>query len=258
VSDESQGPGWWLASDGKWYPPELAPGSPQNPQSTQPTQPTQPSWSGPPAGASGGGPSLDIGSAFSYGWKKFTENVGQWLLIALIVVVVNLVFAVIALQIDSFIGATIFRLLGFVVGQIVAMGLVRAALLVTAGEAPEVGRVFSTDRLGDYIIGSILYGIIVAIGFVLCLIPGVIAAVMLSFYGFYILDKNMSGPDALKASFDLVRAHAGATVGLLVVAFLVYFVGVLLCGIGVLVSGPVSLVMVGYGYRILNNEPVAP
>jgi hypothetical protein len=25
VSDQSQGSGWWLASDGKWYPPESAP-----------------------------------------------------------------------------------------------------------------------------------------------------------------------------------------------------------------------------------------
>ena len=26
VSEVSQGPGWWLASDGRWYPPEQAPG----------------------------------------------------------------------------------------------------------------------------------------------------------------------------------------------------------------------------------------
>ncbi len=24
MSDQSQGPGWWYASDGKWYPPEQA------------------------------------------------------------------------------------------------------------------------------------------------------------------------------------------------------------------------------------------
>lgn len=24
MRDTSQGPGWWLASDGKWYPPETA------------------------------------------------------------------------------------------------------------------------------------------------------------------------------------------------------------------------------------------
>ena len=34
MSDTSQGPGWWLASDGKWYPPELWTGPPQ----TGPTQ----------------------------------------------------------------------------------------------------------------------------------------------------------------------------------------------------------------------------
>ena len=27
MSDTSQGPGYWLASDGKWYPPEAPPGS---------------------------------------------------------------------------------------------------------------------------------------------------------------------------------------------------------------------------------------
>src|ERR1700722_7099921 len=27
MSDVSQGSGWWLASDGKWYPPEALPGS---------------------------------------------------------------------------------------------------------------------------------------------------------------------------------------------------------------------------------------
>ncbi len=29
MSDTSQGPGWWMASDGKWYPPELWTGPPE-------------------------------------------------------------------------------------------------------------------------------------------------------------------------------------------------------------------------------------
>ena len=31
MSDTSQGPGWWLASDGRWYPPEAKPGVPLPP-----------------------------------------------------------------------------------------------------------------------------------------------------------------------------------------------------------------------------------
>ncbi len=36
MSDTSQGPGWWLASDGKWYPPELWTGPPGSGPPAQP------------------------------------------------------------------------------------------------------------------------------------------------------------------------------------------------------------------------------
>ncbi len=43
MSDTSQGPGWWLASDGKWYPPELWTGPPMTgpamPQGAPPVDP---------------------------------------------------------------------------------------------------------------------------------------------------------------------------------------------------------------------------
>jgi hypothetical protein len=32
MSDTSQGPGWWLASDGRWYPPETHPGHEPEPK----------------------------------------------------------------------------------------------------------------------------------------------------------------------------------------------------------------------------------
>jgi hypothetical protein len=41
MSDTSQGPGWWLASDGKWYAPELRPGQPM-PQAPPPLQQASP------------------------------------------------------------------------------------------------------------------------------------------------------------------------------------------------------------------------
>lgn len=67
MSDTSQGPGWWLASDGRWYPPELwtgppgtGPATPQsapvNPGTVPPTvAPGQPGYGGAP-GPGGPGP----------------------------------------------------------------------------------------------------------------------------------------------------------------------------------------------------------
>src|ERR1700677_5055919 len=41
MSDASKGPGWWLASDGKWYPPHLHPSelAPPPPKSVPPSVP---------------------------------------------------------------------------------------------------------------------------------------------------------------------------------------------------------------------------
>jgi hypothetical protein len=48
VSDFSQGPGWWQASDGKWYPPQQAPtAAPPPPPQWGP--PPAPQWTPPPA-----------------------------------------------------------------------------------------------------------------------------------------------------------------------------------------------------------------
>jgi len=64
MSDTSQGPGWWLASDGKWYPPETAPlppplppphTSPLPPQTYVPP-PYQQTYAPPPYHQPWGGP----------------------------------------------------------------------------------------------------------------------------------------------------------------------------------------------------------
>lgn len=51
MSDHSQGPGWWYASDGKWYPPESQPAPAQPAQPAQPaapeaSDPNAPTWDG--------------------------------------------------------------------------------------------------------------------------------------------------------------------------------------------------------------------
>ncbi|MGI8662038.1 MAG: hypothetical protein ACR2LQ_02365 [Acidimicrobiales bacterium] len=42
MADVAQGPGWWQASDGRWYPPELHPGAPAAPPGPPPEQPAWP------------------------------------------------------------------------------------------------------------------------------------------------------------------------------------------------------------------------
>jgi hypothetical protein len=68
VSDTSQGEGWWMASDGKWYPPSAAPGASYDPApAAAPTSPppygTPPSPYGAPYGSPYYAPAQTSGKA---------------------------------------------------------------------------------------------------------------------------------------------------------------------------------------------------
>ncbi len=119
MSDTSQGPGWWQASDGKWYPPEQAPGY------------QAPAGGGAAAGG-GGAVTFDLGSALSYGWTKFVQYIGQIILIVLIIFAVEIVFNVVVGAFAGAIGGLVgiaFRFLFIGVGLFVGASCSRPGLI---------------------------------------------------------------------------------------------------------------------------------
>jgi uncharacterized RDD family membrane protein YckC len=67
MSDVSQGPDWWLASDGKWYPPEQHPGNapPPGPPPSSGPPPTYGAYV-PPAGSAPPYGQPSVGAPFGY------------------------------------------------------------------------------------------------------------------------------------------------------------------------------------------------
>jgi len=68
----------------------------------------------------------------------------------------------------------------------------------------------------------------------------------------------LSPGDAINTSISWVRENAGSVILVLILAYVVYFLGFIACCIGLLISMPVALVAITYSYRVLGNEPVAP
>jgi hypothetical protein len=245
MSDTSQGPGWWQASDGKWYPPETAPGG---------------ATGGPAMAGAGGSGSVDIGGAVSYGWNKFTQNAGPLIVGILFIWVASIVISLIGIPFTK--GGILIQLLWnivvVVVSAVLSLGIVRMALALVNGQPIEAGMaVPSGPMIVPYAITGILVGLAIGIGFVLCIIPGIIAAVFLIFSHFAVLDENLQAGDAIKRSIDLVKPQFGGVFGFMIVAFLINLVGLILCGVGLLVSWPVTIVAGAYVYKGLKGETVA-
>ncbi len=223
-----------------------------------PPPPPPPPPAVPAGGPSGGQPRVDIGAAISYGWSKTLQYFGSWVVVVLVLLLVQIALYVIASPFaDNWFMSLVVSALSIVVAFVVALGVYRLALAVTAGEKPSVGELFKTDNLGAYVVAAILAGIAIGIGYILCILPGLVLAVLLGFFAYFVLDKNAGAIDSLKASWDLSLKNFWGLVGLYIVMMLINFLGALLCGVGLLLTIPLTWTAHAYVYRTLVGETPA-
>lgn len=253
MSESSEGPGWWQASDGKWYPPEQQPGYEQA-----------------GAGASGGaGGQLDLGSALGYGWNKFVQNIGEWIVIwlALFAVVVvaaivgGVLFAGMLVTTGSGIGGRLILLVVQVlfgaVSGCVYIAIAKAALAAARGETPDVGTAFKLS--GNNIQAGVIFGVAIAIlqwvaswvclGFIGGLL-GIAAYMLLGSFPIISADQDR-GPDALSEAVNLHTSNFGLFGVYWLLGGLIVW---LTCGLG----GPVVMLGGVYLYKLNRGETVAP
>jgi uncharacterized membrane protein len=179
--------------------------------------------------------------------------------LTVIIVVVHLVLGAIASGTGSAVGRIVVQLISFIVGIVLAMGLIRASLAVLDGRRPEVGMLFQTEGFGPYLLASILVGIGVFVGLILCIVPGIILALMWEFFGYVIVENPTISPtDAMRRSADMTRGHRWQLFGLGILLFLINLVGVIALVVGLLVTYGISALALAYTYRVLSGQPVAP
>lgn len=255
--------------------------------------PPQSGYGVPPPGDYGippqGGDGWDLGAALSWAWSKFQANLAQLVLAALALVagmalILILGFVLVgaltstaeyACDYDEngfatscgFEGGTPFVLsmvlfagivaLTFLYSLVVGAGIIRGALGVTEGRPFRAAEVFRGDRLGPVLATSLIIAGAGFVGLMLCYVPGIIVMFVTSYALYFVLDKGLAPMEAIKASFELVKANLGATIVWYIVGGLIGQAGFLLCGVGGLVSLPIMYLGTAYTYKKLTHQPVA-
>ena len=119
------------------------------------------------------------------------------------------------------------------------------ALFYERGEVINVRDAFATlmQKPWRYLLAGLLFSLVCAIGFVLCIVPGVVVVLVMPVYVNRIFVTNLPITDAFAASFRAVyrSPHGLGYVGLEILAWLlVVLVSVCTCGLGALLAVPVS------------------
>lgn len=228
-------------------PPPPPPGAPPPPP--PPGDWTQPS----PSSA------FNVGNAMSYGWSAYWKNVGPMLLMALVVFGVNMLIGLVGSAVDDVPSQIVLNILSFIVGIVLAMGLIRASLAVVEGRMPEISMLFITDGFGSYLAASILVTVAVVLGLIMLIVPGIILAIMWHFFGYVIVENPTIGPiEAMRRSTEITKGYRWQLLGLGLLLLLMNIAGLFLCVIGVIFTYGITAVTVAYTYKVLSRQPVAP
>lgn len=221
---------------------------------------------------------LDAVEALKYGWTAFTRNLGPYLLLAFVILALSIAISVggslIDGGLDNLLGetepsanpfavtltpaTTVANMVTTVIGSIVSVGMLRLSFDVLDGRKAELGRLFEGYAVGTAIIVAIIVSILTSVGTMLCILPGLAAALFLIFATAHVVDSGAGVGDALTGSARLVWANLGPV---LLWALLLVVVGVVaVCctlGLGLLVVGPVFSLSSAYAYRVLTGGAVS-
>jgi uncharacterized membrane protein len=137
-------------------------------------------------------------------------------------------------------------------------GLVDVALKAVRGQPTQLRDAFAKGRLMvPMLLAMVVNAILVTIGMVLLIVPGVIVAIGLSMYAPLIVDQGLSGIDALKRSWEITKGHKMNLFLFGLVAIVLACAGVVACMVGaLLLSLPLSVVAWAWVYLRIKGEPI--
>jgi len=195
---------------------------------------------------------VPIGDAVRYGWGKMKERLGFWIVLMLIIGVISYLPQALSqpMMESSPATATLINLIGAVISTFVSIGIVSISLMIYDGKPVTYVDLFSRRELfWRYLGGNILYGLIVALGTLLLIVPGLVWAIKYQFVPYAIVDRGVGATESLRMSARLTDGVKWGLAVYTLALFGVLLLGALALGVGLFVALPVVVMAEAYMYR---------
>lgn len=205
---------------------------------------------------------FSVGECFRFAWETFKKRpgffVGATVFVSVISGIIHRVFPFPSSTTPSSVLGLVLvaAIIGLLLQAFVKMGSIN--LLFKAHEDPASAHLSDLwypawNTLLYYVGASILSGVIIVIGFILLIIPGIYFSLRFMFVPYFVIDKKLTPLDALKESSRITLGHKGELLLLVLALIGINIVGAILLFIGLLVSIPVSMLAVVHAYRVLEH-----
>lgn len=200
---------------------------------------------------------LSVGSFISFGWETFKKR--PWFLIGATVVFVILSWCAgfVSGLIGAFFGSGVAGFVSFIasfaLNTLIGMGWL-AFSIKAHDDATSVtlSAFWHPQKFWSYLGTTILFGVIVIVGSILFIIPGLMALAAFTFAPYFVIDRGMAPIEALKASARITKGNRLRILGLVAAVGLVSLLGFVALIVGLLVALPITVIAYVHAYRRLS------
>jgi len=192
--------------------------------------------------------------AIRFGWQTMKSNLGFFIGLLIVAGLIYIIPSIISslLEKKSLMLSLGVSLIGIILGIIIDLGLIKISLNFCDNLKSKITDLFSQYQLFfKYLFASILCGLIVILGLILLIIPGIYLAIRFQFYGYFIVDKRAGVIESLKRSWRITQGTVWNLFlfGLLLTG--INLLGVLFLIIGLFATVPTTMVAMAFVYRKL-------
>ena len=201
-------------------------------------------------------PKFSKREAISFGWNLTKNNFGFFVLLLILVAVIYVVLNSIQyLAKGKSPLILILYLIETIIRTIITMGLIKISLKFCDNEKAKISDLFSAYPLFlKYLIGSILYALIILGGLILLIIPGIIWSIQFQFFGYLIVDKGLGPIEALKESARITKGNKWNLFLFGILLGLIKILGALALLVGLFVTIPTAMIANAFVYRKLLSQ----
>ena len=146
---------------------------------------------------------------------------------------------------------------GLLTGPAIA-GIVWITLKHCRGQEVTLGDLFrGFDSFGNTFIAGIVFGLLVSLGLIFFVVPGIILGALFCFVFPFIVDRGMMFPEAMVASRKLGQGRTDLLAKTLffMLAMIVGISGIVLCVVGLFFTWPLMWAVVAVAYEDLAGPP---
>jgi uncharacterized membrane protein len=192
-------------------------------------------------------------SCLTFGWETFKTR-------ALFLAGVTLLFLVVLGIVRSVGHGVILTIISYGLSILVDMGIVAFSLKAHDSLATvTIHDLWHPQSYINYVLATIMVGVLVVLGLILLIVPGVILMLMWMFVKQLIIERGLKPLEALKESARITKGNRMQLFLLLLAIIVMNIVGALALVVGLLVTVPITLLSITHAYRVLAAKagPVA-